>query len=192
MKTPKPSSNPGGLDAMTGHYIILSHGHHEIHEGCSYTAHARATALGSSAALALAFKTPPATSGLAHLLVSWVSEGKAKVEILETAGWTTNTGTLVPIYSRNRESPGSSALQEDKTSTPTFTATQQVLQDPTALTGTVIHTQTSYAGNFATGGARGLQEFVLKAGTQYAVRITNEDGSAKGIEIEIDWYEEDK
>lgn len=190
MKKPRPSSSPGLHDEVSGAATSIAFAHHEVHEGQAFAVSQRNTALGAGATLVLVFRAPPADTRLMHLLVSWTTEGKGRMEIREGATWTTGTGTLVTVHCRNRESPGSSLAEEDKTTPSTFAATGQLILNPIALTGgTVLPPQSSFAGNFATGGARGVSEWVLNAGTTYAVTLTNEGASALGAELELDWYE---
>ncbi len=189
MGAPRPAHWPVTVDELTGSAVALSYAHHEIHAGSSFVTGAKSTPA-SGAALELAFKVGAAKT--AHMVVRWETQAQATLELIEGASWTTNTGTLAPIHCRNRESPGTSTIEEDKTATPAFAPSGNVLVDPTAVTGgTVLKTQTTWSTrNAGGGGDRGLREFVLKKGELYVVRLTNDDAAARGVELELDWYEE--
>lgn len=190
-RRPQPTSSRTEIDETTGAAVQVSHGHHEIHEGRSYTVSERTKGLASAGTLALAFKTPPAADRLAHLLVSWSASAAARMEIFEGSTWATPpAGAMVPIINRNRAGGESSHVLENQTSSPDFVASDQVIKNPSTLAGgTPLTTQSSFASQQSIAGARGSFEFVLAADTQYAVVMTAEAASVD-VELELDWYEE--
>jgi len=186
-RKPRPAHWPTIIDSLTGANVMVSYAHYEIHSGCSFVLGATSTPA-SGAALVLAFKV-----GIepAHMFARWASEAQATFEVLEGVLWTTNTGSLVPIYCRNRQNQGTPGLEEDKTATPAFTATGNALKDPSGLSGgIVLNTQTTWANKLTEGGGeRGIHEFILNPGEAYAYRVTNNDTSSRGVELELDFYE---
>jgi hypothetical protein len=186
---PRPSHWPANVDPFTGAGAGIDWAHRAIHDGRSFSVTARNLALAAGGTLVLAWRTPPTTERFIHILVSWLTEEEGVMELLEGATWDINTGTAAAIYCRNRVLDSAAKLLENIRPGGTFEATQALVQDPTTLTGPVIYRQSSFVGRAAEGIRRGEHEWILKPSTNYAVRVTNENGVNKGGEIEIDWYE---
>ena len=141
--------------------------------------------------LILAFKTPTGTKR-AHLTVAFATLVGGFLEVIEGPTWDTNTGTETVIFNRLREaSMKSSILLEDKTDTPNFTATDNVLANPTTFAGgTAIRTIYAFGSqNRLAAGARDIEEIPLKPDTAYGVKFTAVGNSNKA-QVFMDWYEE--
>lgn len=181
------------IDSMSAALNSIDFAHHEKHEGNSFESGAVDETLADNETIILAFKTMTGTKR-AHIFFGFHTLVGGDLAVWEEATWTTNTGTLIPIYNDKREvSMNSSGLLEDKTATPTFTATNNILLNPTGLgTGSAINIYPRYAwgqrNQILAGGERDIEEKILKPDTQYAVVFTADGGSNKG-QIILGWYE---
>lgn len=175
------------LDGLTDHLITITHPHGEVHEGHSYNCTVVDTAMGNNDTLSLCFKTMAAPKR-AHLVVSFATMGKGHLDIVEGPTWDASSGTLAPIYNRNRSSAGTSTLEE-KQSTGAFVVNDNLNANPTNLAGgAAVDTHYTFAANRTEGGSRGLEEWVLAAATLYAVRYTADAVSNAGY-LQLTWYE---
>lgn len=182
--TPNPV---GKLDKTTRAKETIEYEHHEVHAGDSYISDVVDTSMGDGDTLVLAFKTPNTTKW-AHMVVSGWCKTAGHVDIIEAPTWTTGTGSQNPIYNRDRNSSNTSVLLEDTTGT--FTASSNMVLNPTGESGgTVIHD--FYMGtDKKTGGEipRGIAEFILKQNTAYIIKLTADAASSAG-QIILNWYE---
>lgn len=190
LQDPGDATRKAEFDTLFQIPIFINVTHHEIHEGCSFTGDAVDTSMELSDTLILAFKTEDSTKR-AHLFMEFSTLTGGHVDIIEGPTWTTDTGTLNPIYNRKREaSMASSMLLEDLTATPTFTATDNMLLNPTGLAGgTTIQSHYGF-GEKAKFGASGrdAQEIILKPDTRYAFRFTA-DVKSNQAQLLLNWYE---
>ena len=89
---------------------------------------------------------------------------------------TSNNGTTLDVFNRDRNS-GS-------------TATIIAFHTPTVTgTGTRIRCWHAGSGRNFGGGDRGSHEFILKQNTKYLFRITNATTNNNFMALKIDWYE---
>jgi len=182
------------IDEHTGGLVTVEHSHHEIHEQHAFTTLFTDTSMADTETIILAFKTMSAPK-FVHFEASFSTLVGGHFQIWEGATWTTNTGTATAITCRNRaHGVCNSDLLEDKTATPVFTVTHNILANVTGL-GTGSATGLLNGGDYAfgvkgkvAGGERGLAEYVLKPNTQYAVVFTA-DGSLNKGQVVLDWYE---
>ena len=180
------------LDEHTEGFVMVDHAHHEIHESHAFTCIFTDTVMGDAETIILAFKTmrPPT---YVHFTAVFQTLVGGNLQLWEGATWTTNTGTVLPIVCRNRAHGAcNSMLLEDKTYTPAFRATFNILSNVTGLgTGSATSLFNEYAfgdkGKIAAG-SRGISEFVLKADTQYAIVFTA-IGASNKAQVTLDWYE---
>lgn len=181
------------MDEMTGTLVVIDSPHHEVHEGDSFFTEAVDLTLANAETLIIAFKTSAGTERV-HLTGEFTTLLGGNVQVWENPTWTTNTGTLAPIYNRRREATmESSTLLEDWTATPAFTATDNVLVNVTGLnTGaaTPLHHFYAFAaqGRGSSGGARDSHELILKPDTQYAIVFTS-SGANNQAQMILNWYE---
>lgn len=181
----------GNFDAVlvdtSGALVALDSDHYHIHEGNAFETNAVDLNLGSAATLILAFKTPPVTK--MHFRIRYGSLTVAHVDLQEDATWTAETGSLAPIYNRNRAgTPGSSAVLENQ-STAGFTATDNVVLNPTGFSaGTAVNTLYAFAARTSAGEGGSESIWILEEDTQYAVVLTSDAANNKA-QLTLTWYE---
>lgn len=160
------------LDAMTNVLPAISYPHYAVHEGRSFISDYVDETMNDNDTLALVFKTPTGTKRV-HLIAEFTTLVGGDLRIWEGVTWNTNTGTFIPILNRKREAVmDSSILLEDKTATPAWSATDQILLNPTNLaTGGATSIHHFYAWGkkekIQAGGARDIFEFIFEA--EYSV-----------------------
>lgn len=200
VKNAKPAANAYGLvvrdperpiDAVSAALVTIPFEHHEAHEGSSFMADLADTSMANGETLILAFKTDATADLRAHVLVSFTTLVGGDLAVFEAPTWTAETGSLVPILNRKREaSMGSSTLLEDQAQA-AFTASDNLVGNPTGLAGGTLLRRTWAWGRQATigaGGERGTKEIILKPGTAYAVVFTAA-GASNTCQVCLDWYE---
>ena len=177
------------LDGMSDALVTLAYSHHETHAGSSFHAQVYNGTLAASGNIRLSFKTP-AGAKRAHMIFSFASAGGSHLIIAEGATWTTNTGTRVaPVNQLREAAPGASMLLEDKTDTPNWTA-NGVLSGVTVVgAGTTLRSIYIFGTNKVGGGADHGNEIILKPDETYTISLTNDEATAKGVILHIDWYE---
>ncbi len=176
------------LDAKTEFLVCIDSEHHEVHEGDAFTYCISDSTMANAETIAVGFKTP-AGAKKSHLIVGFDTLVGGYLQILEAPTITTDTGTVVVPVNRDRKSTNESTLLEDKTATPAFTANGMLLMPTITDVGTVICRIDAFgAANKKANGARGHNEFILKADTVYAIRFTAVGAANKG-QLILDWYE---
>ncbi len=184
---------PYSTDNASYARISINSPHNQIHERNYFLSDLVDESMADNDTFILAFKTMSLPKKV-HLLVEFSTLVGGDLQVWEGATWTTNTGTANPIVNRFRETNlNSSGLLEDKTATPAFTATDNILLNPTGLgTGSAISLHHFYAWGkkekLQAGGQRDLEELVLKPDTQYAIVFTADGGSNKA-QVILNWYE---
>ena len=175
------------VDPITDALCMIQYGHHEVHEGDLFGCSAVDTAMGAADTLSLCFKTMAATKR-AHLVVEFATLGKAHLDVVEAPTWDASTGTLAPIYNRNRSS-GNTSVLEEKQSTGSFIVNNNLNANPTTLAaGTIIDTHYVFAAIKSAASGRDTEERILAAETLYAIRLTTDAASNAGF-IRLSWYE---
>lgn len=163
---------PLRMDASTHSMQVIDYAHHETHAG-SHFDYCEQVALGNGSARDLLIVTPD-TLTWSHLLFRIRSSGESNYNLYEGAV-TSNDGTQVVTFNRNRNSAG--------------TANTLIYHTPTVgTTGTSICMQHFGAGQRSGGDERGDNEWVLKQNTKYLLRITSE-AAANDVSTNINWYE---
>lgn len=177
----------GIKDGSTGSFVSIDFPHHEAHEGDSFISDAVSGSLGLNDTLSLAFKTPDSTK-LAHIIFGLVTKAAGHICIIEGASWDNQSGSLNPIFNRRRESLNNSILLEDSGQA-TFTATDNIILDPTNITGgTEIHDLYTFQQQNTTFERRDDREFILKPDTTYVFQYVADSGANAG-QIILIWYE---
>lgn len=168
--------SPGATDETTGNQIIISHAHHEIHEGDHFDADTFADlqATGEHDVLIQVGSLKEL-----HMLWAITTALKTGVTLYESPTWSV-AGTPVPAINAKF----SSAITSDATIThsPTISAV-----------GTKKQHQYAVGGRAAGGGggsARSDNELIFKTDTDYLIRIDSHENS-NHINIILSWYEED-
>ncbi len=180
-------------DKLSKTLITITDSHHRIHVGESFTVHAVDETLANTDTIIIVFKTSKGNREV-HMFLFFSTLVGGSLELWEGATWDTNSGTATPIINRRRRTnPVTSALLEDKTATPLFTATGNVLVNPNNLgTGSAISLDKQYAwgerGKVGAGFLRDEHEFVLIPNTSYAVVFTA-IGASNKAQIHLNWHE---
>ena len=181
------------MDPVGLYMPVISIDHHKIHDAVSHEFHAD-TANVVSAGLNVAFKTKAGTK-VAHMLFGLDISDEVKVELIEGATWTQGSGTAIDIEFVNRYVRALSGLLLEDKNQATFTASQQVIQDVTGISGgTVFDRQYTYnAGLGASIVAESREtrhEWPLDVDTTYIMRLTQTNGNCK-LTISGHWYEQE-
>lgn len=170
------------IDSITSAVKIVTHEHHEVHNGSHFNLQYSVLSLGVASSpddmMTLTFTTPNTTRWL-HMTIAAISSSGARFRFIEggTGGGTSPTGALTPCNS-NRNSTHQSGVN--------------VSYDATLVTGGTscvdIYIGADGQGNsFAAGSDRGQQEWVLKQNTQYQLSIYEAD-NVPGT-LQMSWYE---
>jgi hypothetical protein len=161
------------IDIPTNVTSTIDYSHHEIHAGSSFNVCYNAD-IANGATLKLLIVTPNTTKW-AHM--TYEVEGEAEMDLLIYEGaTTTNDGTPITVFNRDRNSA--------------TTATVTAFHTPTVtVTGTQIRCWHPGAGKTYGGGDRAIHEIILKQGTKYYFLLTNATTSNNWLNIKVDWYE---
>lgn len=189
IQDPSDATRLAGFDNLFKVLLTLDAPHHEIHEGDSFCSSAVDTSMGNGDTLVLAFKTMAGTKR-AHIVVQFLALSGGHVEILEGPTWDNESGSLNPIFNRKRTSPALLSEMLEDSGQAAFTATGNLVLNPTTLAGgTALCPEYSFGtvSKPAVSG-RELVEWVLRPDTQYAVRLTADAASNKG-QLILAWYE---
>lgn len=177
------------IDPMTHALVMIGYPHKELHGGDMFRCNAvdtTMTLIGDT--LILAFKTP-ASGSTPHLVTQFITNGDAHLDVVEGLTWTNQTGSQQPIYNKNRRSSLTSGLLED-TGGASFTATENMILNPTGLSGgTVIDPSYTFGEKEkveAGGGDR--DEWILNLDTLYAIKLTSDTDNNAG-QIKLTYYE---
>ncbi len=189
LQDPSNRTRLAKLDDLHQVQVSINIGHHEVHQGESFSTDAVDTSMNDGDTIILAFKTMAAPKRT-HIVSVFSSLVGAHLELIEGPTWTAESGALNPISNRRRDSANISALLENSGQA-AFTATGNMILNPTGLSGGTIIAPTVYVfgrQNIAAGTARDFAERVLTPDTQYAFRSTA-DGAANAGQIILVWYE---
>lgn len=191
---PNDPTRQAEMDVLHKLFVEIDFIHHAIHDKKKFSIDYIDESLGDDATVILAFKTPAGTKR-AYMEFGFLTLVGGDLAVWEGATWDTNTGLAdVVIYNHFREAaPAASALLEDKTATPDFTATGNLLSNVTNLGlggAACIHRQYAWGAQnkFSAGDPSGHDKFILKPDTQYAIVFTADGGSNKA-QIELSWDE---
>ena len=176
------------LDNLFKALLVIDTAHHEIHEGDGFHCVGADTSMSDAETLILAFKTPAGTKR-AHMTFDYGALVAGRLELIEGPTWTEETGSAANIFNHQRASSKTPMLLENRAQV-TFTASEEMILNPTGLSGgTAILLGHVYGSKQAGGGRdRGTAEWVLAPGVAYAVRFTADGNSNAGVII-LDWYE---
>lgn len=152
---------------------IITHGHHEIHEGNNYSVCDAVTLANINDTRDILIVTPN-SSVEAHLVFEVRASKETNVVLYE--GTTTSAdGTGLTEVNRNRNSAK--------------TATVVVTHTPTVdTTGNQLCIRHFGSGQKSGGESRDVNEWILKTNTKYLLRTTTE-AAANDISTDLNWYE---
>jgi len=186
------------IDSSTSSLQTVDYAHHEIHSGSMYRVQAFDDAIASSGTLVIAFKVKDGGK-FPHFIFEWETEGKATITLYEGVGTDASTGTDVVVKNSRRDAANSSIIQGYATGSwvdgyitknPTFdtggTGPNAVPTD----SGTIISLKKAYSSSKA-GGSSGSRrsEIVLNDNTEYAIVLINNEATAQGGQLRLEWYE---
>lgn len=184
---------PARLDKATNVITNIPYDHHEIHDGSSFTCHFSNDVTNIGEQTGIAFNTPNTTKWI-HIEVSAFASGASYFSIYEVADLDVDEGTDLAIYNRDRNSLTASTVSTIETTPEAGKATSYT---EAQLSGATLSTATEImkkyigtSGKSAIGGeTRGVAEFILKQGTQYAFVLTSLVADDVIHNITLDWYE---
>jgi len=166
------------VDSRVGALHFIDTAHKETHEGEHYTVSHRWATLADDG-MAYLRLVPHSTKDM-HLIFEVKGESKCYIDLLEGTTYS-GDGTVVTPYNNDRGSSN--------------TAVGKCYHTPTVdAAGTVIYSSLlGAAGQQGEGGEGGSRvEWILKAGTDYLIRVQNKHGTAaKDFSIEGHFYEHD-
>lgn len=162
--------------------VVVDYPHHQVHEGEAFIFSDLQTgglAVAATRDIRVSVGALAATTHTPHLLLEFIADALAEIEIYEGTTWTSG-GTAQVGYNRNRN------VADD-------TGTLYV-PGATALTVNAIGTSiwkgmTTGAKNSAGGTDRGAYEFVLKPSTEYCVRVTSRTTGLKFL-TRLEYYKD--
>jgi hypothetical protein len=161
------------MDSATHNLIFIDAGHHEIHDGSSFTStYTDDKSIGTIMDILI---VTPNTTKWAHLI--WTIEGESELDISLYRGATaSNNGTPLIVSNRN----------DNSANTPTTVCYHTPTVD-SGSEGTLYRVWHTGSGKASGGGTRSDTERILQQNTKYLFRIT---ATAAGwIAIKLDWYE---
>ena len=161
------------IDEITGAITTVDFAHHELHEGDLYS-YCEVTDLGNGASRNILIRTI-STTKIAHIFLVVQTELETGLFLYEDT-IVSNNGTDVVEQNRNRNSAN--------------TATIVVSHTPTVSNdGTLLCVKHWGSGRGAGGGDRSENEWLLKTGANYLLRVTNATANNNQVSIELIWYE---
>ena len=158
--------------------VAILYAHHEIHEGESFNAsHANADLDTTDDDLLI-----EVGANAAHM--TWLVAASAGCNLYLFENPTFTTGAAITAVNRNRKGTPDS---------PTLVVTHTPVDPGGAVDGTQLYVEnfgvSGTPSKRASGAARGVSEWILKASTKYLFRVTSLQADT-AININLDWYEE--
>jgi len=181
------------VDTITHTLQTIDYAHHEIHGGSTFRVQHNDNAIPATATggeLVIAFKTPAGTK-LPHMIWAFVHQGDMTMSVLEGVTFNASAGTDRSPKNSRRDSATTSILlgQASGALVANLVTVGENSADAIYSGGTVISLKRNYAAkDEAAGGAR-PSEIILKADTTYAFVLDNNETTAQGGQIRLEWYE---
>jgi hypothetical protein len=166
-----------GDEYFKGAQIVIDPAHHEIHCGDSIsTTYVEDLGNGVTRDILIKIPTPEITEKRYHFTFDVVSEGEADVSLYENTTVSAD-GTGINSKNRNRHDPVVAENEVPMFHTPTVTGE-----------GTLLERMHWGSGRGVGGEQRGGQEWILKYGQNYMLRITNATTTNNYISVIINYY----
>ncbi|GAG97041.1 unnamed protein product [marine sediment metagenome] len=178
--TPKLDDDTGALAAMPYDEV-------QKNAGNAFMVHLADTTLADTETVSMAFQTPAATIKTIRMRVQWSCRTPAHLDVLETASWTSGTGSTIAILNRARDSTTTSKLLDDSAGTG-YVSQSYMVTTPTSLTGTSIMKKYSFTTTKSEDEGQHTTELTLKASTLYGVQLTADAGTSAGNLVLL-WHE---
>lgn len=171
--------------AIEGTLKIRTSVHEYIHDGKTFTAYHNDASLANGSSINIYFETSATSGECPHIIFDIHGSGDYDFDVLEGPTVTSNTGTQIDLFNKNRQSANTSNVSDNSTSPVLNKATSDVtITDD----GTVLLLDYISLGH-KMGGSIGFdREFILKPSTKYVFRLTSR-GVAISAHINLDWYE---
>lgn len=156
--------------------------HLRVHQGRAFIASVNEASLGNNDTMTIFFNV---NSVSPHVVISASGSGPFEVHLYEGTTVTNDTGTLVGIHNKNRNSSTISTVSDN--STPPVVG--QAVKDANVISaGLAIRTDFVQEG-FLQGGTLDYdREMILKASTSYLFQITSRSVSNR-CHLNLEWYE---
>jgi len=176
------------VDNVSNSLVGVDFWNHKIHQGQFYQTNAVDLSMSINDTLALAFKTPDSETH-AHMVVDFVTNGDAHLDIIENPTWDVQSGSLAPIRNRLVTNVNVSDLLEDQAQA-LFTADGNLIKNPVNLAGgTILDTTYTFTEvPKGEGGDLAAREWILAPNRRYAARVTSDQNNNKA-QLKISWYE---
>ena len=168
------------IDHKTNALIVIDNEHYEIHEGDTYRLSA-SDVVGSGNSFNLVITTPASAVEL-HFVPTIVSANVGTVTFYELAEAFTGGSTVTP-RNANRRRPDASVASVKEDATLNTTNAITLVERQLGASGS----NPSEASPGAEAESRG--EWILAAGTDYAIVFDNDAGVDNDVTIVFSWYE---
>jgi hypothetical protein len=178
---PSVTGRRAEVDAATHALVVITHAHHEIHEGDTYTISqvTALDALDTGSPLTYYVVTPDTTDWVHLWFQAELSEG-GYMEVFEDTGvaaeFDVSGGTAQTPINMNRNSSNTSGL------TITYGATVTAATSAARLDAKVV------GGKKSAGATAARHEFILKQNTEYLFRVSTYADNNEGS-LGLGWYE---
>jgi len=171
--------------AIEGTLKIRTAIHENIHDGKTFTAYHNVTGLGNGSSINIYFETSATGGECPHIIFDVHGSDAFDFSLLEGPTVTSNTGSQLNLYNKNRQSIETSSVSDNSTSPVVNKASSDVtITDD----GTVILEDFVSTGH-KIGGTVGFdREFILAPSTKYVFRVTARSAGIRA-HINLDWYE---
>ena len=181
-------SGKSGIDQITNVLMSIDYQHHEIHAGSTFRVQHNDT-IGNGGELVIAFFVPDQAKQ-PHIVWEFVHEGSMTMTVYEGVTFNASAGTDRAPKNSNRNSSNTSVVQGKATgSLVSDYVTVGDDGDSIYSGGSVISLKKDYATRNTAGGGERKNEIVLKTNTNYAFVLSNNETSAQGGQIRLEWYE---
>lgn len=163
-------------DYMGGAVVTVDEAHHEAHDGSAFVIVHSGTK-NSTEYICITFTTPALATASIHMVVYASGSGVSTLEIGE--GATASGGSGATVVNRNRNSSATTSL------------TGSAVDDAVSALGTTIYALGIGAGQNNGDEHRNDVEFILKASTKYALKLTS-GAATNALRLIASWYEESR
>jgi len=161
----------------SGAPVVIDVDHHEIHCGDMINlSHLVDLGNGATRDILIVVPNPAITSKRYHFYAEVITESETDYKLYEGTT-TSNDGTAITAYNKNRQDPTVAENEVLFYHTPTVTGT-----------GTLIQEKHWGSGRGIGGEQRGENEWVLKNNNKYLIRITNATANNNFISVNINYY----
>jgi hypothetical protein len=162
---------------FAGAPVVVDVAHHELHCGDSIClTHTVDLTNGAVRDILITVPNPAITAKRYHFYIEVTTESETDVKLYESTT-TSNNGTTIAAFNRNRQDPVVAENEVVFTHTPTVTGV-----------GTLIEEFHFGSGRGVGGENRGNNEWVFKNNTKYLLRVTNATTTNNYIAVKIDYY----